>query len=61
MPVTVTTTITNLSGKTTIYSALRDKLGREPTHAELCDDVRRILQEVTVDMATRGKLPHQRR
>jgi hypothetical protein len=31
--------------KPTIYEALRDKLGREPTHAELCADVRRILSE----------------
>jgi hypothetical protein len=30
--------------KPTIYEALRDKLGREPTHAELCADVRRILK-----------------
>ena len=27
----------------TIYEVLRAKLGREPTHKELCDDVRRIL------------------
>lgn len=45
----------------TIYLALRRKLGREPTHAELMADVKRILQEVTVEMAEKGKLPHQRK
>jgi hypothetical protein len=47
--------------KPTIYEVLRDKLGREPTHAELCADVRRILEEGLVERATRGKLPHQRK
>jgi hypothetical protein len=28
----------------TIYDALKEKLGREPTHTELCNDVLRILQ-----------------
>ena len=32
--------------KPTIYEALRDKLGREPSHSELCADVRRILGHV---------------
>jgi len=30
--------------KPTIYDALREKLGREPTHTEICNDIRRILQ-----------------
>lgn len=47
--------------KPTIYEALWAKLGREPTDAELCADVRRILSESTVERATAGKLPHQRR
>lgn len=47
--------------KPTIYEVLRDKLGREPTNAELCADVRRILKEATVEAATRGKLPHQKK
>lgn len=47
--------------KPTIYQALRAKLGREPTHAELRDDVRRILQEITIDRAEQGKLAHQRK
>ena len=34
--------------KPTIYEVLRAKLKREPTHKELCDDVRRILEEVTL-------------
>ena len=29
----------------TIYEVLRDKLNREPTHLELCDEVLRILRE----------------
>jgi hypothetical protein len=29
--------------KPTIYEVLKDKLGREPTHKELCDEVKRIL------------------
>ena len=47
--------------KPTIYEALRDKLGREPTNAELKSDVERIKSEALVDVATAGKLRHQRR
>lgn len=50
-----------MTRKPTIAEVLRAKLGREPTHAELVADVRRILESVTVDTATRGKLPHQRK
>ncbi len=49
-----------MSRAPTIYEALRAKLGREPTHRELCDDVKRILADGTREMAERGKLPHQR-
>lgn len=45
----------------TIYEALREKLGREPTHRELCDDVRRILIEAAAERAAQGKLQHQKR
>jgi hypothetical protein len=45
----------------TIYEVLREKLGREPTNAELKADVQRILQESTVELAMQGKLPHQRK
>jgi hypothetical protein len=31
--------------KKTIWRALADKLGREPTHAEACAEVKRILTE----------------
>jgi hypothetical protein len=31
----------------TIYQVLKDKLGREPTHKELCADVQRILTDVS--------------
>lgn len=47
--------------KPTIYEALREKLGREPSHNELVADVRRILEESLIERATAGKLPHQRR
>lgn len=50
-----------MARKPTIYEALRTKLGREPSHAELCAEVKRILAEVTVERAQQGKLRHQRR
>lgn len=31
--------------KITIYAALYNRLGREPTHKELVEEVKRILQE----------------
>jgi hypothetical protein len=31
--------------KKTIWQALADKLGRDPTHAESCAEVKRILTE----------------
>lgn len=45
----------------TIYQALRTKLGREPSHRELVDDVKRILSDGERKMAERGKLRHQRK
>lgn len=47
--------------KPTIYEALRDKLGREPTRDELRAEFRRILEEVAIDRATAGKMRHQRK
>ena len=47
--------------KPTIYEALKQKLGREPSNAELKADVIRILQEATQERAATGKLPHQRK
>lgn len=47
--------------KPTIYEALKAKLGREPSHAELKADVRRILEEGTLERAEAGKLRHQRK
>lgn len=35
--------------------------GREPTHAEQCEEVRRILKEGTCELAQQGKLRHQRK
>lgn len=34
-----------MTRKPTIWEALADRLGREPTHAEACAEVRRILVE----------------
>lgn len=45
----------------TIWDALAEKLGRQPTHAEACAEVQRILAEGLVEMAEKGKLPHQRK
>lgn len=47
--------------KPTIYEALAAKLGRNPTNAELKADFNRILTEGMVEMATAGKLKHQKR
>ncbi len=47
--------------KPTIYEALKVRLGREPTNAELKADVVRILEDGLVERATAGKLPHQQR
>jgi predicted ATPase len=47
--------------KPTIYEALKTKLGREPTDAELRADVQRILSESHCERAEQGKLRHQRK
>lgn len=31
--------------KPTIYEVLKEKLNREPTHNEICEEVKRILRE----------------
>ena len=45
----------------TIYEALCAKLGRKPTSAELRADIERIRTEALIEVATRGRLPHQRK
>ena len=45
----------------TIYAALKAKLGHEPTSAELRAEVDRIRTEALIEVATKGRLPHQRR
>lgn len=45
----------------TIYEALKAKLGREPTDAELRADVERIKREALEDTATAGNLHWQRK
>jgi hypothetical protein len=47
--------------KPTIYEALRDKLGREPSQGELVADVKRILEDGTRERAEAGKLKHQQK
>ena len=49
-----------MNRKPTIYEAMRAKLGREPTHREQCDEVRRILAEGAQELAARGRLRHQK-
>lgn len=50
-----------MTHKPTIYEVLKAKLGREPTHRELCDDVKRILRDGYCELAAKGKLLHQRK
>jgi hypothetical protein len=49
------------SNPNTIWNKLAVRLGRAPTHAEAVAEVKRIMSEVTVDLAGAGRLPHQRR
>ncbi len=56
------TTITfQNSNPMTIWNMLAKKLGREPTHEEAKAEVRRVLENVLIDRAEQGKLPHQRK
>jgi hypothetical protein len=45
----------------TIYEALKAKLGREPSTAEMRTDCLRIIDAARVEAAEKGRLPHQRR
>lgn len=45
----------------TIWGKLAERLGRVPTNAEAIAEVKRIMAESTVELATAGKLPHQRK
>lgn len=45
----------------TIWNWLAARLGREPTNAEATAEVKRILSNGLVDLASQGKLPHQRK
>ena len=49
----------------TVYEALKTKLGREPSNAELKAEVQRILQEAAderlIAAAEAGRLHHQRK
>lgn len=47
--------------KPTIYEALKAKLGREPTPAEIKADIQRILEDGTRERAEVGKLRRQRK
>lgn len=45
----------------TIYEALRAKLGRVPTNAELKADVERIKRETVEELVAKGRLWFQRK
>lgn len=45
--------------KQTIYQVLKTKLGREPSHAELVADCKRILAEGLQERAAQGRLQQQ--
>jgi hypothetical protein len=49
------------SNPNTIWNRLAQKLGRQPTNAEAKAEVQRIMSETTIELAGRGKLPHQRK
>ena len=44
-----------MTRKPTIYEALKAKLGREPKHNELTAEVRRILDEAFLELASSQK------
>lgn len=44
----------------TIYEALKARLNREPTHAEIKAEVQRILDEALIDAARLDKHPYIR-
>jgi len=46
---------------TTIYDALKERLGREPTTTEILAEMSRIKTEALEDAAARGKLHWQRK
>jgi hypothetical protein len=48
------------AGPHTIWGKLAAKLDRDPTHAEVLADMRRITDESLIERAAAGKLPHQR-
>lgn len=48
MPIKVTITVTNRNPDT-IWNKLAARLGREPTHQEAFDEVRRILRKTKED------------
>lgn len=56
----ISTTFRN-DNPNTIWSVLARKLGREPTNAEAVAELNRIRDEVLIDLAGAGKLPHQRK
>lgn len=62
--ITIMATITisfHSKNPATIWNTLARKLGREPTDDEANAEVRRIREEALVAVATKGKLPHQRK
>lgn len=56
----LTVTVTNRNPNT-IWNKLAAKLGRNPTNEECKAEIHRILESATIERATNGKLPHQRK
>ena len=54
------TTSWHNSNPDTIYNKLATKLGRQPTNQEVKAELNRIISEVQIDMAGKGKLKFQR-
>ena len=47
--------------KKTIWESLAEKLEREPTHSETCEEVKRVLQDALIEHANEGKLAYQKK
>ncbi|MCW2228125.1 hypothetical protein [Bradyrhizobium elkanii] len=57
----VSITFQSLPGcRKTIWDALAERLGREPTNHEASEEVKRILREAHEELAGAGKLRYQR-
>jgi hypothetical protein len=53
--------VTRKDNDMTIYAALKTRLNREPTNAELKAEIARIKESALIETATKGRLAWQRR